>query len=401
MPVPALPPYLLRLRDYLQREERGRWQWFSSDTWAEDYAETVRLELLQSTYRMDDADHGDLHAAARRALAALELDVPVTFYQAQAQDSGGMNAGLCFLPGEAHIVLRGPVLERLREPELAALIGHELAHYRLWTIEDGSLRIANDVIESIAAHAAAQPSHVATANRARRYAEIYADRGSHVVCRDPRPIVACLVKVHTGLAEVNPESYIRQADEIFARKALSSEGISHPEIFIRARAVWLWDQQTHEAEEAVAAMVQGPTSLDALDLLDQVEVTRHTRSLLARVLAPAWFRSDAVLAHARAFFPGEDPTALEAAPLPPGKLHASIADYLGYVLLDFAVVDEALGEVALAHAWTQADTLGFADAFEKVAREELKMTKRAFEDFRKQVPSLLARAAAQGTVAAP
>src|SRR6478609_9412451 len=130
MSLPGLPPYLLRLRDRLRSDEPGRWDWFASDRWAEDYAESVRLELLQSTYRMDEAGHGELYAIARRALAALELEVPVTFYQAQSGDSAGMNASLCFLPGEAHIILRGPVLATLREAELAALMGHELAHYR-------------------------------------------------------------------------------------------------------------------------------------------------------------------------------------------------------------------------------------------------------------------------------
>ncbi len=73
MPVLSLPPYLLRLRDRLQQEERGRWQWFSSDSWAEDYAESVRLELLQSTYRMEEAGHAELYAATvpDRVLACL------------------------------------------------------------------------------------------------------------------------------------------------------------------------------------------------------------------------------------------------------------------------------------------------------------------------------------------
>jgi hypothetical protein len=171
--------------------------------------------------------------------------------------------------------------------------------------------------------------------------------------------------------------------------------VSHPETFIRARSIWLWHEQGDQSEQAISAMVQGPTSLDGLDLLDQLEVTRHTRSLLGRILSAPWFRSDAVLAHARAFFPDDDPAAFETATPEAAKLHPSIIGYLAYVLLDFAVVDEALGEVALAHAWTQADSLGFADEFEKVAREELKMTKRAFEEFRQQVPTLLARAATQ------
>lgn len=48
-----------------------------------------------------------------------------------------MNATLFFLPGEVHVVLQGPVLERLQGIELLALFGHELAHYRLWSEHGG------------------------------------------------------------------------------------------------------------------------------------------------------------------------------------------------------------------------------------------------------------------------
>jgi hypothetical protein len=387
------PAYLVRLRDRLRSREPGRWQWFASDSFAEDYAETVRLELLQSTYRMDEGGHRDLYAVARRCLAALELEVPVTFYQADSGE-GVMNASLCFLPGEAHVILKGPVLATLKEAELAALIGHELAHYRLWTWEACSLRLATEIIESIAIHDGASRSHVTTTLRARRWTEIFADRGSLVVCGDPRPVIACLVKVATGLSVVNAESYVKQADEIFAKKALSSDGQTHPESFIRARAVWQFHEKGAEAEPLVTAMVQGPTTLDTLDILEQEEMSLHTRSLVAKVLEPQWFRSETVLAHARAFFPEAEVTQLDAAPLP-GGLHASIGEYLAYVLLDFAVVDEGQGEVALAHAWNLAQLLGLTDPFEKIAREELKITKRAFEELKKQVPSLLERAAAQ------
>jgi hypothetical protein len=388
-------PYLLRIRDALREAEPGRWKWFASDEWTADYVEAVRLELLKATYRMEPAAHGALYAIGARAAAALGLDVPVTFYQ--AQDDGAMNAGLYFIPGEAHVVLRGRVLSTLREEEIAALVGHELAHYGLSTCEGGSVRVATEVIESIASHPGATPSHLTTALRMRRYSEIYADRGSHLVTSNPADIVACLVKVNTGLTEVDPAAYMRQAEEIFAKKTVSAQGLTHPETFVRARAIALWHERGQEAEAEIATMVQGPRSMDALDLLDQQALTESTRLVIENLLAPGWFRSDAVLAHARSFFP--ELTAPRAGnPLDAGVLDKSVQEYLAYVLFDFAVVDEALGEAALAHTLRHAEAMGIGEPFERIARDEMKLTKRSIEELRKKAPAVLERAEAQHAV---
>jgi hypothetical protein len=341
---------------------------------------------------MEPGTHGPLYAIGARAAEALGLSVPVTFYQ--AQDDGAMNAGLYFVPGEAHIVLRGRVLSTLREGEIAALVGHELAHYGLFTCEEGSVRIATEVIEAIASHAGAAPSHLTTALRVRRYSEIYADRGSHLVTSSPSDIVACLVKVNTGLTEVDPAAYMRQAEEIFAKKTVSAQGLSHPETFVRARAIALWHERGEEAEAEISAMVQGTRAIDALDLLDQRALTDSTRLVIESLLAPTWFRSDAILAHARSFFPElKDPRAGE--PLDARGLDKSVQEYLAYVLFDFAVVDEGLGEAALAHAFRHAEAMGIGEPFDRIARDEMKLTKRAIEELRKKAPAVLERAEAQ------
>jgi len=385
-------PYLLRVRDALRAAEPGRWKWFASDEWTADYVEAVRLELLKATYRMEPTAHPALYAIGARAAGALGLDVPLTFYQ--AQDDGAMNAGLYFVPGEAHVVLRGRILSTLREEELAALVGHELAHYALYACEGGSLRVATEVIESIASHLGAAPSHQTTALRMRRYSEIYADRGSHLVTSSPADIVACLVKVNTGLAEVDPAAYMRQAEEIFTKKTVAAQGLTHPEMFVRARAISLWHERGGEAEVEISAMVQGPCSVDALDLLDQRLLTENTRVVIENLLAPAWFRSEAILAHARSFFPElKDPRVGE--PLNASAFDKSVQEYLAYVLLDFAVVDEGLGEAAFAHALRHAEAMGIAESFDKVARDEMKLTKRAVEELRKKAPSVLEGAEAQ------
>src|SRR2546426_12292376 len=101
-------PYHIELRDYLKSEERELWAWFASAQAQANYTENLRMDLLKSTYRLDADAHADLYQAVAEAKSRLELDIPVTVYQ--AQNSPSPNATLYFIPGEGHIVLSGPVL---------------------------------------------------------------------------------------------------------------------------------------------------------------------------------------------------------------------------------------------------------------------------------------------------
>ncbi|MGN5476595.1 M48 family metalloprotease [Cupriavidus basilensis] len=82
--------------------------------------------LLRDTYRIEADAHADVHAALAQAMSRLGIEARATLYQSPGQD---MNASLVYVPGEVHIVLQGPLLERLAPPELLAVFGHELAHY--------------------------------------------------------------------------------------------------------------------------------------------------------------------------------------------------------------------------------------------------------------------------------
>ena len=103
-------PYQQRLRDFLKEEEAALWNWFSSTRSKADYSESVRLELLKYSYRMDREAHAGLYNIADQAANALELpELPLTLYQSQA--GGEANACIMFLPGEAHIMFSGKLLE--------------------------------------------------------------------------------------------------------------------------------------------------------------------------------------------------------------------------------------------------------------------------------------------------
>lgn len=389
---PRPVPYHLELCEALRELEPGLWRWFASDEYGEKHAEQVRVELLKNTYRLPRDAHAELYATGDEVARSLELAAPLTLYQ--AQDAGVMNAGLFFVPGELHVVLQGPISRTLCDLELRALLGHELAHYKLLTEAGGTFHVMNELIEHIVANAQASPSHVQSALRNRRWIELYADRGSLTACNDLHASVACLVKVSTGLETVDAAAYLVQADEVVSKSKRASEGTTHPETFMRALALKKWQEKGAEAEPEIRSLVEGPLEVTQLDLIQQRRFTATTRGLLCQVLRPSWYRTDTNMAHARRFFADftldESELRLEAE-----TMSESMADYFCYVLLDFAAVDRELEDAALAHIIGVADGLGLGERFEELARKELKLTVKAFKELRQRAPDLVRAAETQ------
>jgi hypothetical protein len=389
MPVPESTlralPYHDALAGYFKTEEPESWAWFDSAQAQADYAESLRLELLKQTYRLDPGKHPELFAALADAKAKLGLDIPVTLYQSQRNQD--LNAALCFLPGEAHIVFQGAVLQLLDPAELRGVLGHELAHYLLWTEPDGRFHVTDRLSHAMAADPRSEQSHAESARLMRLYTEIYADRGALQVTDDPAPVVSGLVKVHTGLAQVDAASYVRQAEEVFARsKKIRTDEVSHPEAFIRARAVMLWSEGAPGIEAEITRMIEGDTALDKLDLVAQSRMTAFTLRWLRLFLRPPWFRTDAVRAHVKLFFPDFDfaPEGYEDEPLLAllRGMDASVRDYFCYLLLDFAAVDPELDHEPVRAAFVLASRLGWDEQFESLVVKELKLKKREAQRLR-------------------
>jgi hypothetical protein len=388
-------PYQQAVVRYLKQEEPQVWQWAASAQARDEHAQWVRSELLKGTYRLDADSHPELHERCAQAAARLHLDVPVTLYQA---GDGAMNAALYFVPGEAHIVLTGPVHERLQGGELEALLGHELSHYHLWTRDGGDYHTADRVLSAAAADTRAGASHLHTARLYRLYTEMFADRGGCVACGALLPAVGALIKTQTGLAEVSAESYLRQAAEVLERPPGRSAGESHPEAFVRAHGLALWVEGADGADERLAALIEGPLALDTLDLPGQQRLTSLTRRVLAQLLAPRCLRSPALLAQARRFFPdfeaagaGSSDAALDAEVAASGGTH----EYLAWLLLDFAAGDRELDDVPLAAALQLAHRLGIGESFEPLAQRQLGLARRSLTRLKQEAAGLLARAEAE------
>ncbi|HZN61940.1 MAG TPA: hypothetical protein VFC90_05995 [Planctomycetota bacterium] len=391
MPEIRPPPYLAGIRDYLKAAEPDIWKWFSSATFRAEYADNVRLDLLKGAYRLDRASHGPLHAQAEDVLRLLGLAIPATLYQEQLNNR--LNAALVYLPGEGHLLFSGALLETLTPPETGWVVAHEFSHHALFAGADGEFHAADQILNAMAGHRRAQPSHLQSFRLFRLYSEIFADRGALSAFGDPLLGVSTLVKIETGLKDVSPAGYLAQADEIFSKEKVSTRELTHPEAFIRARAIKLWADRGEDAEPEIARMIEGTPALDDLDLLAQQRMTRLTKQVISRFLARPALRSETFAAHARLFF--DDFAPGDAWPVEPADLTSvdpSVQSYFCHLLLDFTAVDPQLEDVPLAAAILESRALGLEDRFLTIAARELKLKKKALEKVKADAEQILAKA---------
>lgn len=388
-------PYHVQISEYLWREHREIWDWYAKQQPAGDQAEAVRFELLKSTYRIEPETQPELYAQAKSAAETLGLDVPITIYQ--AQNPQGLNASLACLNDQAHIVLHGPVTKTLGVAEQNALLAHELSHLLLWRGWEGRYWIVDQVLAALSCDASDAAAPQEAMRLFQLYNEVFCDRGALAVVGQTSVVVSMLVKVLTGVSDVDPESYLRQAREILEKTSVRADQYTHPEAYIRAAALQLWEEQNERADERIAEMIEGPPTLDRLDLLGQQRMQTLTRRLVDHILSPAWMQNPTTLAHARRFFSDFAPAEnahqdADLAAMVAGE--DSIADYVCYLWLDFASVDRDLEEYPLAWALTHCEALGIKSRMIDIARKELRLRKSQLDAIDGKKERLLEEAAA-------
>lgn len=371
-------PYHQQVVDYLKTSEPAVWNWASSLGVQQEHAQDVRAQLLRDTYRLSPETHPQAYLACATALQRLDIQAPATLYQA---GDGAMNASLYYLAGEVHVVFYGPILERLDAQELLALLGHELAHYRLWSEHDGDFLTAERVLNHALADVHTPPSLEQTARLYSLHTEIYADRGAALVAAGPEASITSLVKVHTGILSVDAATYLRQASELDGKDAQLSQGVSHPETFLRSQAVDSWWRQVPDTDAWLHRRLRGPLSLNRLDVTDQVDLTALTRGFIASFIGAAVLQSEVVLNQVRGFFPDwkDNETPLDLSTLNAERIDASIHEYLHFIMLDLCLVDRDSRDEALLHAARTAQKLGSADDFINVLKRDIKFPKRELD----------------------
>ena len=394
-------PYHLAIRDYLKNDEPEVWAWFAANRVRKEQTDAVRFELLKSTYRIERSSNTAWYEAAEQAASALALDLPITLYQ--AQEPVGLNASLAFVPGEAHIVLHGSVAATLTDLEFRAVLAHELGHLLLWQGWDGEFLVVDQLLSALTHDPRAETPHFASARLFALYTEIFCDRASLLATGDLLPTVAMLIKVSTGLKEVSAESYLQQAEEVFSQGAAKAAEWTHPEAFIRARALRLWSEGDPETDSKTGLMIEGCPALESLDLVTQKRAAVWTRRLIDAMLAWPWMQSEPVLNHVRRFFDDYAPPATQGAEQQTdGSLaellatdDAAMQDYYCFVLLDLVTVDRDLEQLPLAAALVLTDRLGWKERFMDHARREMRLRKSQLERIDQQKDELLAGTAQQ------
>lgn len=390
---PAPTSYHRAIVAHLQAAEPVLWKWFASTRKRLVEADAVRLDLLKSTYRLEPQAQPKLYDLANAVRERLGLGCSVTLYQAQT--GVALNAALAYLPGEAHLILAGPLASVLSDNELRAVLAHELAHFLLYEESEGVYLVASDLLRALSADAAAGPAASESARLNSLWTEIYADRWAYYLCSDVTAAIAALIKIETGLADVSADSYLRQADEIFAKASVATENISHPEPYIRARALRLWAEKGDEAQTEIERMIEGNLDLHRMDLLGQVRAANLTQQFLQSLLSPRWYQTEAVLAHAKRFFADFtiQPAMIDDVSLKSelDRGGSSLGDYFCYLMLDFATVDRDLGDVALSAPIVLARRLGIDKRFAELVQKELTIGKKAFAKIEKNAETLLAK----------
>ena len=408
-------PYHVAIRDYLQTEESALWKWFSKTKTQDDHAEAIRFDLLKTTYRIDSDSDPELYVQAARVSKRLNLDVPITLYQ--AQNPGALNASICTMTNEAHIVFQGPITERLEASELDALIAHELGHLMLWRNWDKQFLTTELILDALTKDPRAQPAHFETARLFRLHTEIFCDRACLDVIDDPHLAISMLVKITTDVKNANASSYLKQAKEIAAKGELSSDGVTHPEAFIRALATESWaDADSPKTQDAankqISQMISGKLDINT-DLLGQQQLSKLTRQLIDWMLASQWMQTDLTVAHAKAYFNDYQPPLASKSKLAPtdtdsAKASKSIAaklldqlknatenlkKYVAYVILDFVAADRDLEHAPIALALNVCEQIGIKTLFCDIARKELRLRKKQMDLISETRGELIAAAA--------
>lgn len=378
-------PFHVQLRDHFKKRERT-WKWFSEQQVKDEQAKAHRTALLKNTYRLDPATYVKPYALAAQAVKALNIDAVVTLYQ--EQNTTQLNAGISIIGKEAHIVLSGRLMELLTEKELLALLGHELAHYLFYSLENGDHEVTNRVVYAIANDERSEDVHVETARVYSLYMELFCDRGAMLAAQDSQAVLSCLIKLHTGLAQVNTTSYVQQAEEVVNAENDGSEAATHPENYLRCLALHYWHTDPTGSAARIERMVRGPLDINNLDIFRQKELQVLTQDVLQLAIKPGWIFSSAVAALCRSYFPElkRSPEAFVTDALREQvKLAAKdTRNYLCYVLLDVARCDGEQEEVPLGHVLELAELLELSTEFDAILRKELKVSARDLKQLKER-----------------
>lgn len=381
-PNVSLAPFVYhtQLRDHFKLQKKT-WDWFALKATKDQQIEEYKKLLLKNTYRLDRQAHENLYMLADECCKVLSIDAEVVIYQ--ENNSIQLNAGISIFEKEAHIVLSGAVLNVLSEDELKCLLAHELSHYLFYKIDNEEFEITNRLVVSLANDERSENAIIQTARIYQLYMELFCDAGALLVSKDYKTVVQTLVKLDTGLTNVNADSYLNQAKEILSDLDSATENESHPESYIRSIALFLKSEQNEDYLSSIEKLIEGPLHIDRLDIFKQKHMQEITKEVLQMIVKPKWMATSSVLNLCDQYFQDfvrtEGDKSIEELLKLIEPSNETVKSYLSYVLLDFAKIDPDLENVPLAYTAELAEMLGLKERFEKTIKKELKLTVRDFK----------------------
>ncbi|MBW1658287.1 M48 family metalloprotease [Flavobacterium quisquiliarum] len=383
-------PFHSDLRDYFKKQDKT-WSWFSEEKVKVEQQEAYKTDLLKNSYRIDPQTEPKVYEILQVAKDKLGIIIPITIYQSQSMD--GNNAGVVFFEKEAHIILSGTILKLLNEEELLVLFGHELSHILLFNLENGDFEITNRIINTIASDPKSELFYYETSRLYQLYTELFCDLGALKVSGSLETTIETLVKLNTGLEKVSAQSYLKQADEILERIQKGSEGETHPENFIRAKSLEIFQNDNANFYSKTEKIISGKIDLHQLNLFTKKLVFDVTKELISIILKPKWAQSEYCIAMYKQYFSNADRKndiiIDETFKLKIENSRKNLKEYYGYVMLDFALCDPDLKEAFIGHILDISEQLGLEEEIKVILKKELNLTDKTYKTFSQKCTATL------------
>jgi hypothetical protein len=375
-------PFHTDLRNHFKKQGKT-WSWFSEEKVKTEQQEAYKTDLLKNAYRIDSETEPKVYEILSIAKDKLGILMPITVYQSQTMEAN--NAAVIFFEKEAHIILSGTILKLLNDDELLVLFAHELSHILLFNLENGDFEITNRIINTIASDPASELFYYETARLYQLYTELFCDLGALKVSGSLETTINTLIKLNTGLDKVSAESYLKQTNEILSRINEGSDGETHPENFIRAKSLQLFETDNANFYTEIEKIISGKLDLHQLNLFSKTTVFDITKELISIILKPKWTQSEYCTTLYKQYFSNADKSNNafidDAFKLKIENSRKNLKDYYAYVMLDFALCDADLKEGFIGHILDISEQLGLEDTMKTILKKELNITEKEYKSF--------------------
>lgn len=395
--VPEIPSWLQRVCRLLEDEYPGMWQRFAAESGQAEVREAVNLDLLRSAEPLPEPNHPELYERARSLAETLDLDARDLCLYRSKQAEPAARAAVAADPLVPRIIFN-MTFESVGDGGPDFLLAHELAHVKLWNVNEGRLLVALQMLSAAGCQDHAAPVFRQTLRVFSDLVEIWCDCVATALTGSVEPLL--VAGEPAARVEIERQAALRQAS-VQLRSADGRPG-QPLDLAGRLAAVRIWQAAAGTAWQTITDSLRTTDSLAGLDLPGQQAVARITRNLIRRIGEPKWMRNEASLAMARQYFAdfGADEFG-RAATEPAGDPGPWWESYLLFVLLDFVTANRQLQEPALAHVLGLADEADCGEACRELARRELRLRKKQIEQIENNRQQLFAEATVQRASAQP